>query len=160
ADGIDWGKQNLLDLTQRADDLQIRDVNEGKAYPPPLGTVAHARWIGAGFPDYPWIFATDAEYTAFAAVAAGQFEAIADHARALRDVSVILNGDSGKVAHEITAGGDVYYGNLQAPGNTDESAKFPSLVALLWRWTGDDQGLYPFAVRNLRYITTQLDKDG
>ena len=26
-------------------------------------------FIGAGYPDYPWIFATDAEYTAFAAVA-------------------------------------------------------------------------------------------
>ena len=25
-----------------------------------------ARWFGAGFPDYPWIFATDGEYTAFA----------------------------------------------------------------------------------------------
>ena len=61
------------------------------------------RWIGAGYPDYPWIFATDAEYTAFAAVTVGQFEAIEDHARALRDVSVILNGDSGKVAHEIVA---------------------------------------------------------
>ena len=40
ADGIAWGKQNLLDLTQRADNLQIRDVDEGKAYPAPLGTVA------------------------------------------------------------------------------------------------------------------------
>ena len=103
ADGIDWGKQNLLDLTQRADDLQIRDVNEGKDYPPPPARCAHVGFIGAGYPDYPWIFATDAEYTAFAAVAAGQFEAIADHARALRDVSVILNGDSGKVVHEVVA---------------------------------------------------------
>ena len=74
AEGIEWGKQNLLDLTQRADRLQVRDVNEGKDYPPPAGTLAHVGWIGAGYPDYPWIFATDAEYTAFAAVAAGQFE--------------------------------------------------------------------------------------
>jgi hypothetical protein len=28
--GIDWGKQNIADLTQRADDLKIRFVNEGK----------------------------------------------------------------------------------------------------------------------------------
>jgi hypothetical protein len=162
ARGIDWGKQNLLDLTQRADGLKIRDVNEGKDYPPPLGTVDHVRWFGAGYPDYPWIFATDAEYTAFAAVSAGQFETIEDHARALRDVSVILNGDSGKVAHEIVADGSVYYGDLKQPGNTDETAKFPSLVALIWRWTGDDafrDDLYPFAVRNMRYVTTQLDED-
>ncbi|MEY2516319.1 MAG: hypothetical protein QOJ89_3677, partial [bacterium] len=163
AEGIDWGKQNLLDLTQRADDLQIRDVNEGKDYPPPLGTVAHVGFIGAGYPDYPWIFATDAEYTAFAAVAAGQFEAIKQHARALRDMSVILNGDSGKVLHEVVADGSVYFGDLRHAGNTDETAKFPSLVALIWRWTGDEafrRDLYPFAVRNMRYVTTQLDADG
>jgi len=162
AEGIDWGKQNLLDLTQRADDLRIRDVNEGKDYPPALGTVPHAGWIGAGYPDYPWIFATDAEYTAFAAVTAGQFEAIKEHARALRDVSVILNGSSGKVAHEIVGDGSVYFGSLQHKGNTDETAKFPSLVALVWRWTGDDRfrdDLYPFAVRNMRYVTGQLDAD-
>ena len=118
-------------------------------------TVAQATLVGAGYPDYPWIFATDAEYTAFASVASGQFEAIADHARALRDVSVILNGNSGKVAHEIVADGSVYFGNLKHAGNTDETAKFPSLVALIWRWTGDNafrDDLYPFAVRNMRYV--------
>ncbi|HEY6693704.1 MAG TPA: hypothetical protein VI006_12710, partial [Solirubrobacteraceae bacterium] len=101
AQGIDWGKQNIADLTQQADDLKIRDVDEGRQYPPPAGTVEHVRWIGAGYPDYPWIFATDAEYTAFAAVTVGQFEAIKDHARALRDTSEILNGSSGKVVHEV-----------------------------------------------------------
>ena len=124
---------------------------------------AHVGFIGAGYPDYPWIFATDAEYTAFAAVAAGQFEAIEEHARALRDISVILNGDSGKVVHEVVADGSVYFGTLQHAGNTDETAKFPSLVALIWRWTGDDalrRDLYPFAVRNMRYVMTQLDADG
>ena len=35
----------------------------------------------------------------------GQFEAIKDHMRALRDISEIVNGDSGKVAHEIVADG-------------------------------------------------------
>src|SRR3954471_4796396 len=76
---IDWGKQNLADLTQSASNLQIRWTNQGKQFPAPLGTVAHARWFGAGFPDYPWIFATDGEYTAFAAVALGQFQAAEDH---------------------------------------------------------------------------------
>jgi hypothetical protein len=163
AQGIDWGKQNIADLTQRADDLKIRFTDEGRQYPPAAGTVAHARWIGAGYPDYPWIFATDAEYTAFAAVTVGQFEAIEDHARALRDVSEIINGNSGKVAHEIVADGSVYYGALSSAGNTDETAKFPSLVALVWRWTGDDRfrdDLYPFAVRNMHYVTEQLDADG
>ena len=161
--GIDWGRQNLLDLTQRADRLRIRDVEEGKADPPPLGLVPRARWIGAGYPDYPWIFATDGEYTAFAAVALGQFGAIKAHARALRDVSVILNGNSGKVVHEVVADGSVYFGDLDDAGNTDETAKFPSMVALIWRWTGDRRfldDLFPFARRNLEYIYGQLDEDG
>jgi hypothetical protein len=161
-EGIEWGKQNLLDSTQRATDLQVRDVNEGKDYPPPAGTVAHARWLGAGYADYPWLFATDGEYTGFAAVTVGQFEAIMDHARALRDVSLLLNGDSGKVVHEVVADGSVYFGTLKHAGNTDETAKFPSLVALLWRWTGDDRfrdEMYDFAVSNLRYIFRELDAD-
>jgi hypothetical protein len=162
ADAVDWGKQNILDLTQRASDLKVRDVDEGRKYPPPIGTVGEARWIGAGFPDYQWIFATDAEYTAFAAVTVGQFEAIKDHARALRDVSVLLNGSSGKVAHEIVGDGSVYFGSLNHAGNTDETAKFPSLVALVWRWSGDNafrDDLYDFARRNMRYVMTQLDQD-
>ena len=48
-------------------------------------------WIGAGYPDYQWIFGTDAEYTAFAAVSVGQFDAIKEHLRALREISDILN---------------------------------------------------------------------
>ena len=60
---------------RRADDLQIRWTNQGKQFPRAAGHRAErARWFGAGFPDYPWMFATDGEYTAFAAVALGQFE--------------------------------------------------------------------------------------
>ena len=163
ATGIEWGKQNLLDSTQRASNVRIRDVNEGKDYPPPIGTVRSMQWIGAGFPDYPWLFATDGEYTAFANVSVGQFESIKRHARALHEVSVILNGTSGKVAHEVVADGSVYFGNLAHAGNTDETAKFPSLVALIWRWTGDDafrDELYDFAKSNLEYIYRELDDDG
>ena len=34
-DAIDWGKQNLADVTQTASDLQIRWTNQGKQFPPP-----------------------------------------------------------------------------------------------------------------------------
>jgi hypothetical protein len=74
-DAVDWGKQNVLDLTRYADDRQIRWLDQGRQHPPPEGTVGRARWVGAGFPDYPWMFATDGEYTAFASVAMGQFRA-------------------------------------------------------------------------------------
>ena len=121
------------------------------------------RFLGAGWPDYPWLFGTDGEYTAFASVAVGQFEPIKDHLRALRRVSLITNGNSGKVVHEVMHDGSVFFGANADDGNTDETAKFPSAVALLWRWTGDDGWLdemYRYSVSNLRYIFRELDDDG
>ena len=160
---VEWSKQNLADSVQQADNLQIRDVDEGKAYPAAKGTVAKARWLAAGFPDYPWMFATDGEYTAYGALAAGQFDIVKDHLRSLRNVSDTLNDRSGKVAHEVVSTGDVYFGANADAGNTDETVKFPSIVALVWRWTGDDgfrDEMYDFANRNLRYAYRTLDADG
>lgn len=159
---VDWSKQNLADSVQEAHDLRLRDVDEGRAYPAPAGTVDSARWFGAGFPDYPWLFGTDGEYTAFAAVAAGQFDTVEAHLKALRDVSEIINNRSGKVAHEVVTTGDVYFGVNADAGNTDETVKFPSAVALVWRWTGDNSfrdDLYDFTVRNLKYVDATLDAD-
>jgi hypothetical protein len=167
--GIEWSKQNLADSVQAAEGLKVRWTNEGRQYPPPLGTVPRVRFFGAGFPDYPWLFATDGEFTAFAAVAAGQFDPIADHLRALRDVSVLVNPTSGKVVHEVITDGSVYYGAdeshgpTESAGNTDETAKFPSALALAWRWSGDDglrDELYPFAVRGMHWVVEQMDSDG
>jgi hypothetical protein len=67
AKAVDWAKQNLADLTQQASDLAIRRTHTGTVYPAPAGHVRHIRFEGAGFPDYPWLFATDGEYTTFAA---------------------------------------------------------------------------------------------
>ncbi|HEV2886298.1 MAG TPA: hypothetical protein VGX49_05255 [Jatrophihabitans sp.] len=169
---IEWGKQNIADLTQTARNLQIRWTNQGKQFPAPVGTVPSATWIGAGYPDYPWIFGTDAEYTAFAAVAVGQFEAIENHLRALRDVSDLLNNRSGVVTHEVVSDGSVWFGQdsrttnpdgtVSYNFNTDETVKFPSTVALIWRWTGNDRfrdEMYDFTVRNLRYVVKNLDAD-
>jgi hypothetical protein len=170
AQAVDWGKQNILDLTRVAEDLQIRWVDQGRQFPPPLGTVDRARWVGAGFPDYPWMFATDGEYTAFASVAVGQFAQIKDHLRGLRDVSEILNDGSGVVTHEVVSEGTNWFGHDSRRAdtgaynfNTDETVKFPSAVALIWRWTGDDafrDDLYDFSKRNLRYVVDRLDEDG
>ncbi len=173
-DAVDWGKQNLADTTQTAENLQIRWTNQGKQqFPSPLGTVKRATWFGAGFPDYPWLFATDGEYTAFAGLAVGQFETVEAHLRALRDVSDVLNNRSGVVVHEAVQDGSIYYGHdsvtTKPDGtktndfNTDETVKFPSIVALTWRWTGDDRfrdEMYDFAKRNLLYVRDHLDSDG
>ena len=162
-EAVDWGKQNLADLTQTATDLKVRFVDQGKAYPEePEGTIRRATFFGAGYPDYPWLFATDGEYTAFPAVALGQFETAEAHLRAIRCVSDLLNDRSGKVAHEIVTDGSVYFGADKDPGNTDESVKFPSAVALVWRWTGDNtfrDNMYDFSKRTMRYVTDELDAD-
>ena len=169
---ITWGKQNLADLTQTASNLQVRWTNQGKQWPQPLGTVPFARWFGAGFPDYPWIFAADAEYTTFAALALGQFQTAEDHLRALRDISDILNSRSGIVVHETVSDGSVWFGHDSTTTNpdgtktndfnTDETVKFPSTVALIWRWTGDNRfrdEMYDFARRNLIAVDRRLDVD-
>ncbi len=159
---VDWSKQNIADARQRADDLQLRITNAGTQYPAPVGTLGTAEWIGAGWPDYPWIFGTDGEYTAFAAVASGQFTSIENHLRALQQISDIVNDKSGKVIHETTPDGSVFFGANSDPGNTDETVKFPSAVALVWRWTGDNafrDEMYDFAVRNMHFVFDQLDVD-
>lgn len=162
ARGIDWSKQNLADSVQEARDLEIRETNAGKNYPAPEGELERARFLAAGFPDYPWLFATDGEFTAFASVALGQFEPIKEHLRALRRASLIDNGASGKVVHEVITDGSVFFGSNADPGNTDETAKFPSAVALIWRWTGDNafrDEMYDFAKANMQYIFRELDED-
>ena len=162
AQSVAWSKQNLADARQSAADLQLRITNAGTAYPAPVGTLASATWIGAGWPDYPWIFGTDGEYSAFAAVAAGQFRSIENHLRTLMRISDIVNDRSGKVIHETVPDGSVYFGANSDPGNTDETVKFPSAVALVWRWTGDNafrDEMYDFTVRNMHYVFANLDTD-
>ena len=163
AQGIDWSKQNLADSVQVAEVLQVREVRAGKEYPAPSGTVPLVRFVGAGWPDYQWLFATDGEYTAFASVALGQFEPMMDHLRALHDVSRVANGSTGKVVHEVVTDGSVYFGANEDEGNTDETVKFPSAVALLWRWTGSDRfrdEMYDFTRDGMRWALSTLDSDG
>ena len=94
-------------------------------YPPAKGKLDRARFVGAGFPDYPWLFATDGEFTAFASVALGQFEPIKEHLRALRGASQITNGDSGKVVHEVITDGSVYFGANADAGQHRRDGQVP-----------------------------------
>ena len=161
---VAWSKQMLAASVQRSDDVALRVVNAGTAYPAPVATLDSMRWIGAGWPDYTWLFGTDGEFTAFASVAAGQFGPIKAHLRSLRDVSEAVNGRSGKIVHEVTPDGAVYFGANADEGNTDESAKYPSAVALVWRWSGDERflrDLYPASRRAMRHVASlDADDDG
>lgn len=162
AAAVTWSKQNLADLTQQADNVQIRPTEEGTVYPAPIATLPSIRFEGAGFPDYPWMFATDQEYTMYALLAAGQFATAEDGLRSLATVSDIANHKSGKVVHETVTDGSVYFGLNDEPGDIDETAKFPTAVAMVWRWTGDsafrDQ-LYAFTVRNMQYMVNLPKSD-
>ena len=175
-ESVEWGKQNLADLTQRATGLDIRWTDQGKEWTHE-GDLGAMRWVGAGFPDYPWLFAVDGEYTAHASVTLGQFNPIKDHMRAVRDISDILSDRSGVVVHEVVADGSVWYGKdgrhpqtdpntgavtVAYDFNTDEMVKFPGAIALIWRWTGDNgfrDEMLDFMWRDLEYVRTQLDED-
>jgi len=162
AAAVTWSKQNLADLTQQADNVNVRSTEEGTQYPPPITTLSSIRFEGAGFPDYPWMFATDQEYTMYALLAAGQFATAKDGLRSLAKVSEIANHNSGKVVHETVTDGSVYYGLNDEQGDIDETAKFPSAVAMVWRWTGDSHfrdELYAFSVRNMQYLVNLTKSD-
>jgi glycogen debranching enzyme len=154
---FDWGKLNMADLRITVEDMEVRDVDEGRAYPPPAATLEEVTGIGAGFPDYPWYFGTDGAYTAYPLLVSGQWDTIKEHLRAIRDVSRIINGGTGKVVHEVVTDGSVYWGTNNHPGNTNETAQFATAVGQVWLWTGDDgfrDEMYPFVVDGMRYITS------
>jgi glycogen debranching enzyme len=156
-DAFDWGKLNMADLKRTVTNAQIRDVDEGRAYPNPVATIPKLTGIGAGYPDYPWYFGTDGAYTAYPLVASGQWDTAKAHLRSIRDVSRVVNDSSGKVVHEVVADGSVYWGTNADPGNTNETAQFATAVDLLWRWTGDNafrDEMYDFVNHGLRYITS------
>ncbi len=173
AAAVDWGKQNLADLTLSARNLQIRWTNQGKQFPAPLRHGAPRRPGSApAIPTIPGSSAPTPSTPRSPRWRSGQFEAIEDHLRALRDVSDILNDRSGVVTHEVVSDGSIWFGHdsrttnpdgtVSYDFNTDETVKFPSTVALLWRWTGDDRfrdEMYDFTKRNLKYVVNSLDAD-
>ncbi|PTX58867.1 hypothetical protein C8P63_11449 [Melghirimyces profundicolus] len=163
-EAFDWGKLNMADLKITARDVQVRDVKEGKVYPDrPTATFPELTGIGAGFPDYPWLFGTDGAYTAYPLIASGQWDTAMEHLRSIRDVSRAINGDTGKVIHEMTMDGSVYFGTNEQAGNTNETAQFATAVDLVWRWTGEDafmDDMYDFVKDGLRTVTSDLDSDG
>src|SRR5215211_5188664 len=156
-DAFDWGKLNMADLTRTVTNAQIRDVDEGRAYPKPVATIPKLTGIGAGYPDYPWYFGTDGAYTAYPLVASGQWDTAMNHLRSIRDVSRVVNGSTGKVVHEVVTDGSVYWGTNADPGNTNETAQFATAVDLLWRWSGDNafrNEMYDFVNAGMHYITS------
>jgi glycogen debranching enzyme len=78
------------------------------------------------------------------------------HLNTLRTVSQIVNGNTGKVVHEISSTGAVYYGDTTEPGDINETAQFDIAAGLVWQWSGDQAFLhqnYAFIRAGLHYLT-------
>ncbi len=132
-----WGKLNLADLHRTVKDLQIRDVNAGQSYPPPIATVPSLSGIDAAYPDYPEFFGTDGAYSTYGLAVAGQWHEAVQQLDAIRTVSRIVNGGTGKVVHEINSTGAMYYGDNSQPGDINETAQFAIAADLVWQWSGN-----------------------
>jgi len=121
------------------------------------------RGLGAGYPDYSHFFAGDACYAAHGLAVSGQWETALEHLCLLRDVSRAVNGETGKVVHEVTFDGSVYYGTNDDPGDIDETPLAAVATELLWRWSADRRfldELYGFVRDGMRYVVDTLDPDG
>lgn len=136
-----WSKLNLADLQRGVSNLQIRDVKAGTAFPAPIATVPFLSGIDAAYPDYAEFFGTDGAYSTYGLAVSGQWQTAIDQLDAMRTVSQIENGNTGKVVHEVNSTGAVYFGDNSDPGDLNETAQFAIAADLIWRWSGDSSVL-------------------
>jgi hypothetical protein len=154
-----WSKLNLADLHRTVKDLQIRDVDAGTAYPPPIATIPSLSGIDAAYPDYAEFFGTDGAYSTYGLAVSGQWKTAIQQLDAIRTVSRIVNGSTGKVVHEINSTGAMYYGNNSQPGDINETTQFAIAADLVWQWSGNRSVLkdnYGF-IRDGEHYLASLD---
>ena len=169
---IDWGKQNLADLTQVAKDVDIRWTNQGKEWTHE-GDVARIALDRRRLPGLPVAVRRRRRvHRARRGNARPVRRDRGPHAGAARD----LRHPQRPLGRGRARGGGrrvglVRQGLAPRPSdgvvkydfNTDEIVKFPGAVALIWRWTGDNafrDDMLDFTWRNLEYVRTKLDADG
>ena len=147
---IDWGKQNLADLTQTAPEPADPLDEPGQAVPGAAGhRPAARRFFGAGFPDYPWLFATDGEYTAFAARRARPVRdrrgPPARAARRLRRPQRPLGHRRARDRHRRLGllrprlADDAADGTRRTTSTPTRRSSSRAPSRSIWRWTGDDR---------------------
>ena len=152
-----WSKLNLADLNRTIANAAIRDVKAGTVYPAPLATVPQLSAIDAAYPDYAEFFGTDGAYSSYGLAVSGQWQTAANWLNAMRTVSQIENGSTGKVVHEVTATGAVYFGDNSDPGDINETAQFAIAADLTWKWSGDNAVLadnYKFIAAGEHYLAS------
>src|SRR5580704_16265956 len=152
-----WSKLNLSDPNPTIENAAIRDVKASTVYPAPLATVPQLSAIDAAYPDYAEFFGTDGAYSTYGLAVSGQWQTAANWLNAMRTVSEIENGGTGKVVHEVTATGAVYFGDNSDPGDINETAQFAIAADLTWQWSGDNAVLadnYKFIAAGEHYLAS------
>lgn len=112
--------------------------------------------IAAGYPDYPWWFGCDSEYTLPSYMAIGQTETALNTLQLLTDFSDKTNGN-GRIVHEVSTNGSVFNA-----GNVNETPQYVSLVWSMFQWQGEIAFLkdhFPRIQQSLEWILTK-DTDG
>lgn len=155
--GLLWAKLNLADMNRTITNAAIRDTKAGTVYPAPLATVPQLSALDAAYPDYAEYFGTDGAYSTYGLAVSGQWQTAANWLNSMRTVSQIVNGDTGKVVHEVMATGGVYYGDTTEPGDINETAQFAIAADLVWQWSGDNAVLadnYKFINEGEHYLAS------
>lgn len=112
--------------------------------------------ISAGLPDYPWWFGADSDYTLQGLIATGNKSLVYSSINLLNTISEKENGN-GRIIHEVSTNGSVYN-----PGNLNEIPQFASMVAEVYKWTGDKaflQKYFPTVKKGMTWILAENDKD-
>lgn len=152
-----WSKLNLADMARTTTEAAIRDTKAGTVYPAPLATVPRLSGVDAAYPDYAELFGTDGAYTSYGLAVSGQWQTAINWLNAMRTVSEVVNGDTGKVVHEVTPTGAVYFGDTTEPGDINETAQFAIAADEIWRWSGDNAALmdnYSFINAGEHYLAS------
>ncbi len=119
---------------------------------PELGTA-----IGAGIPDYPWLFGVDSEYSLQGYQMIGQDEVVNSTIAMIDSVSRVTNGN-GRIIHEMSTNGAVFN-----PGNINETPQWATLIWEIYKWNGDREFIetyFPQVEQGLEWLLAENDADG
>lgn len=141
-------------------DLELQETYEWLKYNsdwlvrtiPELGTA-----IGAGIPDYPWLFGVDSEYSLQGYQMIGQEDVVNSTIAMIDSVSRVTNGN-GRIIHEMSTNGAVFN-----PGNINETPQWASLIWEIYKWNGDRDFLetyFPQVEQGLDWLLAENDVDG
>ena len=165
---VDWGKQNMLDLTQLAEDLKIRWLDQGKEYPAPLGTVEQRPLGRRRLPRLP----VDVRHRRRVHVVRERRDRPVrgdqgPHARAARHLRDRQRAARAIVTHEVITDGSNWFGkDQQRRTPTHATPTRPSSSRAPWRWSGAGRATTGSATScttsraAVRAVVERLDEDG